>query len=86
MLNESQFDKALKLIHKKSLKKILTEELNKNLSTDQEEFLNKYVDGTWQVNGGGLIDVIGDVYCGNQNLTTWPVQFGVVSGSFFMPF
>jgi hypothetical protein len=54
-----------------------------NLTDKQKSFLDKVVDGTWSINtDNGLVNVRGNVYMPNMNLTEIPVKFGKVSGNF----
>ena len=56
-----------------------------NLTKDQIEFLDRVVRGAWVINSNGEVDVDGDVWMGNLNLTEIPVKFGRVSGYFWCP-
>ena len=54
------------------------------LTKRQEQFLNKYTEGTWSVNpSNGLVDIQGDFNCSSEGLKSlWGISFGHVSGNF----
>jgi hypothetical protein len=53
------------------------------LTKVQTEFLNRYVDGTWNLNSKGFVDVNGDFKCCSKNLKSFKgIKFGKISGSF----
>ena len=56
-----------------------------NLTPKQAEWLDRHVDGTWQLNPStGLVDVDGDFDCEDQDLSDLKgVRFGVVKGDFY---
>ncbi len=60
-------------------------EAKTGLTPDQEEFLNKYTNGTWALNPAtGLVDVDGDFYCMWNRLEDFKgVKFGKVTGEFY---
>ena len=49
---------------------------------DRKRFLDKVVEGSWNINENGEVDVDGDVDIFQLNLTEIPVKFGSVGGSF----
>jgi len=62
----------------------LRESEGTGLTQEQEEFLNKYTEGSWSYNSQtGLVDVEGSFDCRSERLKTLSgVKFGKVSGSF----
>jgi len=62
----------------------LRESKGTGLTQKQEEFLNKYTEGSWSYNSQtGLVDVEGSFDCRSERLKTLSgVKFGKVSGSF----
>jgi len=62
----------------------LRESKGTGLTQEQEEFLNKYTEGSWSYNSQtGLVDVEGSFDCRSERLKTLSgVKFGKVSGSF----
>jgi hypothetical protein len=64
------------------------EALTETLTEDQIDWLNECAPGLWSVNPAtGLVDVDGDFYCDQQNLTDFEgVRFGQVNGNFFCSF
>ena len=67
-------------ILKEAYKKVLTEEVvNKD---EIEEKLKEYKIENYTINDDGSIDVDGDVYLSNKNLTEIPFNFNKVTGDF----
>ena len=64
--------------------KLFEEFLNEEhaLTKEQEDFLNSVVQGTWEINSQGLIDVNGTVSILEKTIKKFPVKFGTVSGDF----
>jgi hypothetical protein len=62
-------------------------ENSQELTQDQREWLDKCSVGGWELNSEtGLVDVDGNFYCENQNLTDFKgVRFGSVKGYFNCP-
>jgi len=58
------------------------------LTTEQIEFLDKYVSGRWSLNSeAGLVDIDGNFDCSVQKLTDFKgVRFGKVSGDFWFSY
>ena len=57
---------------------------NTTPTPEQEEFLNKYTDGTWSVNPDGEVDVNGNFKCGIRGIDSLlGIRFGAVSGDFY---
>ena len=53
------------------------------LNRDQQEWLESYVDGEWNVNPvTGLVDIDGDFSCMADHIDGFKVGFGVVTGDF----
>ena len=54
------------------------------LSQEQKGWLDKCTEGEWTLNPQtGLVDVKGNFYCSNEDLTDFKgVRFGVVTGNF----
>ena len=53
------------------------------LTTEQINFLNKYVKGKWKLNDEGVVDVDGDFDCFNKELSDFKgIVFGKVTGNF----
>ena len=52
------------------------------LKKEQIEFLDKVVNGTWVINSDGEVDVYGNVWMDDMNLSEIPVKFGKVSRFF----
>jgi len=58
-------------------------ESTQELTQEQKDFLDKYTDGTWELNPEGLVDVQGDFYCSEEGLKNFKgIRFGLVSGYF----
>jgi hypothetical protein len=57
----------------------------KELTEQQEKFLNKFTKGTWSYDPAtGLVEVKGDFDCSNKKLEDFEgVKFGKVSGNFW---
>ena len=67
----------------KHLKEYKLWEQSRELTPEQEGFLNRYVRGTWSVNSEGLVDVEGDFDCAREGLNNFQgIRFGTVSGDF----
>ena len=49
--------------HLRHLKEYKLWEQSRELTPEQEGFLNRYVRGTWGINSEGLVDVEGDFNC-----------------------
>ena len=49
------------------------------LTKEQIEFLDRVCDGRWELNSNGEVDVDGDVWANDMNLTEIPVKFGSVA-------
>jgi hypothetical protein len=53
------------------------------LTKAQTEFLNRYVQGSWNLNSEGLVDVEGDFNCYEKRIKDFMgIKFGKISGSF----
>ena len=52
----------------KHLKEYKLWEQSRELTTEQEGFLNRYVRGTWGINSEGLVDVEGDFDCSGSGI------------------
>ena len=58
-------------------------EQSRELTPEQEEFLNQYVKGTWRINSEGLVDVEGDFDCYGRGIKSlMGIRFGSVSENF----
>ena len=67
----------------KHLKEYKLWEQSRELTPEQEGFLNRYVRGTWGINSEGLVDVEGDFDCAREGLNNFQgIRFGTVSGDF----
>ena len=67
----------------KHLKEYKLWEQSRELTPEQEGFLNRYVKGTWRINSEGLVDVEGDFDCAREGLNNFQgIRFGTVSGDF----
>ena len=64
------------------------ESAGSGLTQEQEEFLNKYTEGSWKYNTAtGLVDVVGDFDCERKKLQSLAgIKFGKVSGNFVCGF
>ena len=65
----------------KLFEEFLNEE-HRSLTEEQKDFLNSVVQGTWEINSQGLIDVNGTVSILEKTIKKFPVKFGTVSGDF----
>ena len=52
----------------KHLKEYKLWKQSRELTPEQEEFLNQYVKGTWRINPEGLVDVEGDFDCSGSGI------------------
>jgi hypothetical protein len=50
--------------------------------SETERLCNEYGIKNWTINGEGLVDVAGNVYLSDKELTKIPINFGRVNGSF----
>ena len=67
----------------KHLKDYKLWEQSRELTPEQEEFLNQYVKGTWRINSEGLVDVEGDFDCSGRGIKSlMGIRFGSVRGNF----
>ena len=67
----------------KHLKEYKLWEQSRELTPEQEGFLNRYVRGTWGINSEGLVDVEGDFDCAREGLNNFQgIRFG--SGTEFL--
>ena len=67
----------------KHLKEYKLWEQSRELTPEQEGFLNRYVKGTWRINSEGLVDVEGDFDCARSGIKSlMGIRFGTVSGNF----
>ena len=55
----------------KHLKEYKLWEQSRELTPEQEGFLNRYVRGTWGINSEGLVDVEGDFDCAREGLNNF---------------
>jgi hypothetical protein len=64
--------------------RIYESQTTSGLTEEQQEFLNKYTEGTWSVNPTtGLVDVQGDFNCSSERLKSLlDIHFGHVVGNF----
>ena len=54
-----------------------------NLTPEQINFLNNYVNGEWKLNVDGVVDVFGHFNCFNKGISDFKgIAFGKVSGDF----
>ena len=68
----------------KHLKEYKLWEQSRELTTEQEGFLNRYVKGTWRINPEGLVDVEGDFDCSLSGIKSlMGIRFGSVSVDFY---
>ena len=68
----------------KHLKEYKLWEQSRELTTEQEGFLNRYVKGTWRINSEGLVDVEGDFDCSLSGIKSlMGIRFGSVSVDFY---
>ena len=68
----------------KHLKEYKLWEQSRELTPEQEGFLNRYVKGTWRINSEGLVDVEGDFDCSRSGIKSlMGIRFGSVSGDFY---
>ena len=68
----------------KHLKEYKLWEQSRELASEQEEFLNQYVKGSWRINSEGLVDVEGDFNCSSKKIVSLNgIRFGAVSGNFY---
>ena len=68
----------------KHLKEYKLWEQSRELTTEQEGFLNRYVKGTWRINSEGLVDVEGDFDCSLSGIKSlMGIRFGSVGGNFY---
>ena len=59
-------------------------EQSRELTPEQEGFLNRYVRGTWRINSEGLVDVEGDFNCSGSGIKSlMGIRFGSVGGNFY---
>ena len=59
-------------------------EQSRELTSEQGEFLNQYVKGTWRINPEGLVDVEGDFDCSGSGIKSlMGIRFGSVGGNFY---
>ena len=68
----------------KHLKEYKLWEQSRELTPEQEGFLNRYVRGTWVINSEGLVDVEGDFNCSSKKIVSLNgIRFGSVGGNFY---
>ena len=68
----------------KHLKEYKLWEQSRELTPEQEGFLNRYVKGTWRINSEGLVDVEGDFDCSGRGIKSlMGIRFGSVGGNFY---
>ena len=68
----------------KHLKEYKLWEQSRELTPEQEGFLNRYVKGTWRINSEGLVDVEGDFDCSRSGIKSlMGIRFGSVSVDFY---
>ena len=68
----------------KHLKEYKLWEQSRELTPEQEGFLNRYVKGTWRINSEGLVDVEGDFNCSGSGIKSlMGIRFGSVGGNFY---
>ena len=58
----------------KHLKEYKLWEQSRELTTEQEGFLNRYVKGTWRINSEGLVDVEGDFDCESNPISDQTIE------------
>ena len=69
--------------HLRHLKEYKLWEQSRELTSEQGEFLNQYVKGTWRINSEGLVDVEGDFDCYGRGIKSlMGIRFGSVSENF----
>ena len=70
--------------HLRHLKEYKLWEQSRELTSEQGEFLNQYVKGTWRINSEGLVDVEGDFDCSGSGIKSlMGIRFGSVGGNFY---
>ena len=70
--------------HLRHLKEYKLWEQSRELTPEQEGFLNRYVRGTWGINSEGLVDVEGDFNCSGSGIKSlMGIRFGSVGGNFY---
>ena len=68
----------------KHLKEYKLWEQSRELTPEQEEFLNQYVKGSWTMNPEGFVDVEGDFDCSSKKIVSLNgIRFGSVGGNFY---
>ena len=70
--------------HLSHLKEYKLWEQSRELTSEQGEFLNQYVKGTWRINSEGLVDVEGDFDCSGRGIKSlMGIRFGSVGRNFY---